>query len=142
MVEEKWAAIRSALVKAGKEILGQERRQHPDWFRESSEILELLFQRRNLLFTKWLSSGCAVDHRKYLKSWQDARKAVRNAKDTWFERKEDKAQKSKFGGKKVWRYICDMQRACRRLVPQRTGNIKDEEGHPYTSSKAKEQQWR
>ena len=49
-------------VEAGQEVLGQEGQQHPDWFRESSEILEPLFQRRNLLYTKWLSSGCAVDH--------------------------------------------------------------------------------
>ena len=61
-VEEKWSAIRSALVEAGKEVLGQEGQQHPDWFRESSEILEPLFQMRNLLYTKWLSSGRAVDH--------------------------------------------------------------------------------
>ena len=107
-VEEKWSAIRSALVEAGKEVLGQER-QHPDWFRESSEILEPLFQRRDLLYTKWLSSGHAVDHRKYLKSRQDARKAVRNAKDTWFKRKADEAQESRFGVKKVWRCIHDIQ---------------------------------
>ena len=31
-VEEKWSAIRSALVEAGKEVVGQEGRQHPDWF--------------------------------------------------------------------------------------------------------------
>jgi len=35
---------------------------------------------------------------------------------------------------------CDMQQACRGLIPQRTGNIKDEEGHPCTMSEAKEQQ--
>ena len=135
-VEEKWSAIQSALVEAGKEVLGQEGRQHPNWFRESSEILEQLFQRRNLLYTKWLSSGRAVDHQKYLKSRQDARKAVRNAKDTWFKRKADEVQESRFGEKKVWRCIRDMQRACRGLVPQRTGNIKDEEGRPWcTSSK-------
>ena len=51
-VEEKWSAIRSALVEAAEEVLGHEERQHPDWFRESSETLEPLFQRRNLLYTK------------------------------------------------------------------------------------------
>ena len=139
MVEEKWAAIRSALVEAEKEVLGQEGRQHIDWFRESSEILEPLFKRRNLLYTKWLSSGCVVGHRKYLKARQDACKAVRDAKDTWFKRKVDEAQVSRFGGKQVWRYFRDMQRACKGLALQRTGNIKDEEEHHCTSSKAKEQ---
>ena len=42
----------------------------------------------------------------------------------------------------MWQAIRDMQQACRGLVPQRTGNIKDEEGHPCTMSEAKEQRWR
>ena len=113
-VEEKWASIRSALVEAAEEVLGHEKRQHPDWFQESSEILEPLLQRKNLLYTKRLCSGRAADHQKYLNILRDARRAVRNAKDTWFKKKADEAQEARFGGKRIWRSIRDIQRACHR----------------------------
>ncbi len=77
-----------------------------------------------------------------MKARQDARKAVRDAKDAWFRRKADKAQGRRFGGKEVWRSICDMQQASRGLIPRRTGNIKDEEGQPCTSAEKNQQRWR
>ena len=141
-VEEKWSAIQSALVEAAEEVLGHKEWHQLDWFQESAGFLELFFQRRNLLHTKWLDSGRISEHRKFLKAWWDARKAVRDAKDTWFRRKADEAQVGRFCGKKVWRAIRDMQQACRGPIPQRTGNIKDEEGHPCTTSEGKEQRWR
>ena len=42
----------------------------------------------------------------------------------------------------MWRSIRDMQRACRGLIPQRTGIIKDEDRQPCTSVDAKQQRWR
>ena len=42
----------------------------------------------------------------------------------------------------MWQSIHDMQRACRGLIPQRTGAIKDEKGQPCTSVVAKQQHWR
>ena len=141
-VEEKWSVVRSALVESGEEVLGHAKRQHPDWFRDSAEVLGPLFQRRNLLYTKWLSSGHATDHRNFVKARQEAHKAVRDAKNAWFLRKAEVAQQQRFGGKEVWQSIRDMQRACRGLIPQRTGNIKDEDGEPCTSVDAKQQRWR
>ena len=58
---------------------------------------------------------------------------MRSAKDVWFHSKADVAQQRRFGGKEVWQSIRDMQQACRGLIPQRTGIIKDEEGQPCTS---------
>ena len=67
---------------------------------------------------------------------------MRDAKNAWFLKKADVAQQQRFGGKEVWQSIRDMQRACRGLIPQRTGNIKDEDGEPCTSVDAKQQRWR
>ena len=55
----------------------------------------------------------AVEHQRFLKARQDARRAVRDAKDTWFRRKADEAQEGRSGGKKVWQSIRDMQQICR-----------------------------
>ena len=141
-MEEKWSAAQSGLVKAAEEALGHEARWQPDCFRESVEVLEPLFQQRNLLHAKWLGSGRVSDHQKFVKALQDARKTVRSAKDSWLCSKADVAQQQRFGGKEVWRSIRDMQRACRGLIPQRTGIIKDEEGQPCTSVDAKQQRRR
>ena len=91
-VEEKWSATQSGLVKAAEEALGHEARQQPGWFRDSAEVLESLFQQRNLLYAKWLGSGRVSDRQKFVKARQDARKAVRSAKDVWFCSKGDVAQ--------------------------------------------------
>ena len=67
---------------------------------------------------------------------------MRGVKDRWLRGEADKAQESRFGGKIVWRCIRDMQQACRGLVPQRTGNIKNEDGHPRASLQEKQQRWK
>lgn len=150
-VEEKWSVIRSALVEAATEVLGHGKKRQPDWFQENEDSLEPFFKRRNHLYSKWLSSNRAPDYRKFVKARQEARKAVREAKNTWFREKSDKAQRGRFGGKEVWRSILDMQHAWRSILdmqhawglkPQRNGNIKDENGDPCTSKEAKQQRWK
>ena len=42
-VEDKWSAIRSALVESAEEGLGHEERYQPDWFQESAGFLEPFF---------------------------------------------------------------------------------------------------
>ena len=141
-VEEQWSAIKTGLVGAAEEVLGHEERRQPDWFRDNVDVLEPLFQQRNQLYTKWLGSGNTIDRQKFVKARLDARKALRNTKDTWFRSKADATQQRRFGGKEAWQSIRDMQRACRGLISQRTGTIKDEEGYPCTSVDAQQQRWR
>ena len=78
-------SIKTAIVDAAKESWGVEIRRQPDWFRESSESLEPLFQRRSSLYTNWLASGRESDRSKFAKARCDARKAVREAKNAWFQ---------------------------------------------------------
>jgi len=100
-------------VEGAEEVLGHKEQHQPDWFQESAGFLQLFSRRRNLLYTKWLGSGRISEHRKIPLARRDARKAVRDTKDTWFRRKADEAKVGRFRGKKAWRAICDMQRACR-----------------------------
>ena len=136
-VEEKWSAVKTGLVRAAEEVLGHEERRQPDWFRDNVDVLEPLFQQRNQLYTKLLGNGNTIDRQKFVKARLDARKALRNTKDAWFRSKADAAQQQRFGGKEAWQSIRDMQRACRWLISQRTGTIKDKKGHPCTSVDAK-----
>ena len=141
-VEEKWSTLKRSLIEAALETLGSEQRRQPDWLRDSAEILEPLFQQRNNWYAKWLSSGSSGDKEKFARARRDARRAVRNAKNAWFLRKAQKAQRGRFEGKEVWQCIRDMQHACRGLVPVRSGTIKDELGNPCTSAEEREQRWR
>ena len=142
-VEEEWSAIRSAMVETAREVLGYEEKYHqPDWFRESEENLGPLFQERNQLYLRWLSTKRTSDHKKFKKARRDARKAMREAKDAWFRKKAEKAQLGRYGGKEAWRSIRDMQSACRGLVPRRTGSIKNEEGHRCITVEETQQRWR
>ena len=141
-ISEKWAVIRSALTEAANTALGVEKRRHPDWFRESIDSLEPILQKRNQLYLKWLRSGLSSDKRNFSQARSEARRAVRAAKNAWFTGRAEEAQRSRFGGKLVWKCIRDMQYGRRGLVPSRLATVINEEGKPCTTVVAQQQQWR
>ena len=57
-----------------------------------------------------------------------ARRAVRKAKNAWFLIKAKEVEGERFGGKKAWKAIRDMQRGRRGLIPSRAVSILDESG--------------
>ena len=63
--EEKWKTLKTVLVDA---IVGFEKRKHSDWFRESVDVLEPLFQKRNQLYLRWLRSGLNSDKERFSKA--------------------------------------------------------------------------
>ena len=71
-----------------------------------------------------------------------ARKAIRDAKNAWFQAKADEAQRERFRGKVVWKCIRDMQGACRGLIPSRVITINDENGEPCSTPTTQQQRWR
>ena len=66
-VEDKWSAVRSRLVNAAEEMLGEAGRHQPDWFQESLSSLKPLLEVRNAAYSRWLGSGrqalCVHSHR-------------------------------------------------------------------------------
>lgn len=72
-----------------------------------------------------------------------ARRAVRQAKNTWFQERAAVIEKGGFGGKDVWQAICDIQRSRHGLVPSRAVAILfDEDRAPCTSTEAQHQHWK
>ena len=58
-------------------------------------------------------------------------------------RKQKKLSKLvRFGGKKVWKCIKDMQHGRRGLIPLRLGTILDEEGNVCATTDSQKQRWR
>ena len=122
-VEEKWSALRSALTESAQSVLGIDHRRHPDWFREKAAVLKPLLEQRNLCYIRWLSSKRESDKVKFAKARRDARRAIREAKNEWFQEKAADAQRGKLGGNIVWRCIRDIQRGRRGLVPVRSAVV-------------------
>ena len=97
----------------------------------------------NQMYSRWLSSGHGSDKLQFLNARRQARQAVRTAKNTWFQNKANEAQKERFGGKKVWLCIREMQRGHCGLVPTRTAAmVRDEDGTPCTTTHEQHQHWR
>ena len=113
-VEEQWTAMKSALCESAESALWMERKKRPDWFRESSSVLQPLVADRSKLYTNWLSSGKARDRKRIVKMRSDTRRAIRQARNAWFQSKAAEAQWGRHGGKVVWRCIRDIQLARRR----------------------------
>ena len=138
---EKWSAIRSSLTESAESILGTERRYHLHWFIKSAASLEPMLQYRNYLYAKWLATGRSADLQRFRKVHGDARRAVCEAKNSWFQAMAEEAQRGRFGGKEVWRCIQALQSGWRGLRPTRCTSIRNEEGNLCDSQSAKHQQW-
>ena len=107
-VEDKWLAVRSGLVNAAGEELGEAGCHQPDWSQEFLSSLKSLLEVRNAAYSRWLGSGRQADLRRFRKARGTARRAIREAKNTWFLRKAEEIERERFGGKKVWKAIRDM----------------------------------
>ena len=84
-VQEKWSVIRSALKEVADDVLGRVRNFQPDRFRESIEELKPLLQQRNDAYRRWLYSKKTVDLSRFKEARKASRRAVRNAKNRWFQ---------------------------------------------------------
>ena len=87
------------LTDAANSVLGVQKCRQPDWFRDSANSLEPIFQKKNQLYLKWLGSGLSSDKYHFCRVRREARQAVRAAKNTWFTSKAEEAQRGRFGGK-------------------------------------------
>ena len=139
--EEKWATIRSVFTESGRAILGTSKTGNPDWFSESESTLTPVLTHRNQLYNKWLSSQKQTDLRKFREARSKAHRVVCEAKNAWFQAKAEEAQRSRFGGKVVWKCIRDLQFTRRGLRPTRPNAMRDEDGNLCTSSLAQQRRW-
>ena len=82
-----------------------------------------------------------MDLQRFRQARGDARRAVRAAKNSWFQAMADEAQKGRFGGKEVWRCIRALQAGRRGLRQTRCTSICNDEGNICDSKVSKYQQW-
>ena len=52
MAEDKWTAVRTALIEAADSQLGRVKGHQPDWFQESLDELRPTLRNRNDAYTK------------------------------------------------------------------------------------------
>ena len=109
--EEKWTVLKKAMLDSATTYLHVLTRHNPDWFREHASDLQPYLSKRNKLYVKWLATKKNDDYIHFKQARGAAQRAIRQAKNKWFTAKAEEAEKERFGGKKVWRYIRDLQRA-------------------------------
>ena len=142
-IDDKWKTLKSSKTDAAKATVGLDKRKHQDWFKENRSVLEPLFQERNQAYLRWLGSGLSSDKERFSKVRSAARKMVREVKNKWFSSKAEEAQNVRFGGKKVWQCIRDMQYGRRSLVPSRQMTLDDEEGNTCAMTiEDQQERWR
>ena len=120
--------MKSTLCEAAESILGKQTRRNPDWFVESAPKLKPLFDKRNQLCLKYLSTNKEEDRINLRNVRREARRVTREAKDEWFLQKAEEAQAGRHGGKVIWRCIHDIQRGRQGLVPIKCVSVRDEKG--------------
>ena len=100
-VDEKLTAVSGTLIESADGLVGKVKVCQPDWFRESMGTLKPLLQSRNCAHTKWLASRKGNDLTRFKQAQITAWRAIRAAKNSWFQEKVEEAKKERFGGKKV-----------------------------------------
>ena len=141
-IEDKWKAMKEALMGAANATLDVDKRYHPDWYKETVPELKPILEERNRFFETWLNSGQDRDRQKFCRAHRNSRRAMRTAKNEWFVKKAQEAERGRNGGKLVWRCIRDLQHGRRGLVPTRSATIRDEEGNSCYTPEDQQQRWR
>ena len=138
-VEEQWQVMKSALCEAANSTLGTSLRKKADWFEESTGVLRPMLEKRRGAYLEWLDTGNERERTKVAEMCSVVRRAVRDAKNSWFLRKAQETECGKHRGKVVWSCIRDIQRGRRGLVPMRAVVVNDEEGNPRKTPEAQQQ---
>ena len=89
-----------------------------------------------------MASGKEEDLTRFKVARNEARKSIREAKNSWFRANAQEAEGEHFGGKKVWKCIRDMQFGRRSRVPTTVVAICDESGEPCSTPTEQHQRWR
>ena len=114
-VDMTWNNIKSALVGAASDHLGDRGRRQPDWFTDSAETIKPLLEARRVAYNQWVRSGSAGDHSEFKRLRSQSRAAVRRAKNQWLARMAHMADsgRKKWNSATVWRSVKSMQRCYR-----------------------------
>ena len=97
-VEGQWSAVKSALVSTEK-VLGRTGHLQPGWFQESIEALQPLLVARNAGYSRWLGTGRMEDLSKFQQARSTAKRAIRKAKNDWFQEKAREIEREVWGGR-------------------------------------------
>ena len=84
-----------------------------------------------------MSTGKERDRKKHARARRETRKAVRAAKNAWFQQKALEAERGRHSNKLVWSCIRAIQRGRQDLVPVQLSMVKDENGN-VCSTKARD----
>ena len=107
----KWEVIKANILKAAEHTLGFEDKRQPDWYREYQFTLQVLIDKRNILFKKWLRTHQPRDRQKYVAQRRLVASEVKQAKNRLFQ---TKAQEGESGvmtgvaGRGVWKGLRDI----------------------------------
>ena len=138
---EKWQVVKDALTSAAGDVLGFSSCHQSDWFADSLGLLQPLLTHRNAAYSKWIGTGNPEDLVVFKRARGEAKQAVREAKNRWFQKKAAAAEEGQFGGKQVWNCIRDMQHGRRGRVPSRVVTIHDENDIPCVDAVSQHQRW-
>ena len=102
-VEAKWLVVCSAFTTTAEDVLGMARCHQPHWFQDSVKQLKPLLTCRNEAYSRWLGTGRQEDLTKFREARGIAKRAVRRAKNIWFQRKAGEIERENFFvGREVW----------------------------------------
>lgn len=138
-----WCVLRDSIVSSADTVIGHCTKKQPDWYAESSTILDPLLKTRTDAYNDWVAHGKRDDvtHVRFKAARKAARSAIRNAKNTWFASKASIIENARFNGEVIWKNIRALCRGCAGLQPVNIHAVRDEEGNICSTTEAQQQRW-
>ena len=127
--ERKWSVIKEGLNKAAEVVLGQEKRQSPDWFQDNIHTLETLITKRNDLFSRWLRTRSPTDKQRYATRRREVAHEIRRCKNVRFKKKAREVEAVVRKSRGAWKGLRELQQGRAGLRPVRPYAIKDLDGN-------------
>jgi hypothetical protein len=109
-VEAQWETLVNGLTVAAENSMGFDTKRVPDWFRDGRGELDALIAKRNEAYQSWLRANSARAKAAYRAEYKKRRgatqRAVRAAKNSWFQAKAEEMTKAM----DKWRIIDQIKR--------------------------------
>lgn len=92
-VEQHWAGFRSAIIAAGEESVGYDKRKHQDWFDENDKEISNLIDEKRKAYTTWQNdSSSALKKQKYMQIKAEVQRKCRTLKNRWWMAKSSEME--------------------------------------------------
>ena len=92
--EHNWNTLKNRIIAAAEHTIGHAKKNQPDWFLESADILTPLIVAKNQAHNRMLQSKSIAHRKEFRRHQRKVKTAIENAKEEWIRKTALEAEKA------------------------------------------------